>query len=557
VWNCRIIGPFDRNILQEKINRMTRLMVHRGPDSGGSYINENIALGHRRLAIIDLDDNANQPFFDISKRYSLVFNGEIYNFLDIKLKLKGYSFQTNSDTEVILAAFIKWGHQCVEYFNGMFAFAIWDNHKKELFIARDRLGVKPLYYYHSNNEFIFASEIRAIKGSGKINLSLNSNSIADYLMNLSVSAPYTLFKEIYQLMPGQYGIFKDKSLTIHDYWKIETVITFPNIDNPDYVKKEIRHLLTKSVERRMISDVDLGAFLSGGIDSSLIVGLMSEVSNQPINTFSVAFEEKEFDESPYVDLITKKFNTKHSKLTLTSDYLLDELPHALGAMDTPSGDGINTYILSKAIKSFGFTVAMSGVGGDELFAGYPNFKVFHKMKNDAVLNLTQHLLRYPIGLASHFFTGLKGRRLADMLKAKSFNIEHQYPFLRRAYSRAQVQKILINKDAIYNPIEQILMERKNAISKFPSLSQYSIAEFLGYTQNILLKDADQMGMANALEIREPFFDFNLVEFVLQIPDKIKYPKYPKKLLVEALSPLYRMRLYIGLKWVLLSHGKNG
>jgi asparagine synthase (glutamine-hydrolysing) len=532
-----IVGPFGSNVLADKINRMLRLMVHRGPDSGGTHIDEHVALGNRRLAIIDLDKSANQPFFDISKRYSLIFNGEIYNFKEIKLQLKEYCFQTSSDTEVILAAYLKWGYHCVEQFNGIFAFALWDNNEKKLFIARDRLGVKPLYYFHYAQAFIFASEIRAIKGSGLIKLKLDSHSISDYLMNLSVSAPHTLFEDIYQLMPGQYGVFKNGALSVHDYWQIEAAITFPDIDNPAHVKKEIRRLLTESVEKRMISDVSIGAFLSGGIDSSIIVGLMSEISNQPVNTFSVGFDEKEFDESGYVDLVAKRFNTRHTSITLNPNDLLSELPYALKAMDTPSGDAINTFILSKFVKSKGFSVAMSGVGGDELFAGYPNFKVFHKMKNARILNTTPYSVRYPIGLISHVFAGSKGKRLAEMLKAKNFNIENQYSFLRQVFSKAEVQRIISPKYAIRNPIEQILTDRKNAINQFPFLSQYSIAELLGYTQNILLKDADQMGMANSLEIREPFFDFRLIEFVLQIPDKLKYPRYPKKLLVEALSPI--------------------
>ena len=338
-------------------------------------------------------------------------------------------------------------------------------------------------------------------------------------------------------MPGQYGVFKHKSLKTYDYWKIDRGMTFPDIDDPVYVKKEIRRLLTKSVEKRMISDVSLGAFLSGGIDSSVVVGLMSEVSDQPINTFSVAFNEKGSDESVYADLIAKRFNTRHTRFTLTSHDLLKELPNALKAMDTPTGDGVNTYILSKIIKSNGFSVAMSGIGGDELFAGYPSFKVYHKMRNDMSLNLTPFFLRYVVGLTCQCFTGSKGRRLAEMLKTKSFNIEYQYKFLRQVFSKIELQKILKDSYAFCNPIEQILINRKDTINTFPFLSQYSIAEFLGYTQNVLLKDADQMSMANSLEIREPFFDFNLIEFVLQIPDKIKYPEYPKRLLVEALSPM--------------------
>lgn len=533
-----IIGPFNQSVLKNKVVKMTARLIHRGPDAEGFYLNEKVALGNTRLAIIDLNDKANQPFIDLQKRYVLLFNGEIYNFREVKSQLVDYDFQTNSDTEVVLAAFMKWGPKCLEYLNGMFAFAIWDTLEKQLFIARDRLGVKPLYYYWLRDRFVFASEIRAIKASGLVQLEIDDHSLADYLMNLSVTAPNTLFKEIYQLMPGQYAVFKDDTLTKNYYWNIEKERTFQYLDNPFQIKKEIRRLLTESVERRMISDVELGAFLSGGIDSSAIVGLMSEVTDKPIHTFSVAFNELAFDESRYAKLIAKKFNTNHTQVNLTAGDFLKELPNALKAMDTPSGDAINTYIIAKATKNAGFSVALSGIGGDELFAGYDKFKLFYKIKNHPLLRFTPEFMRQSIGAAANrFLRGAKGERFAGMLKAENLNIEHQYSFLRQNHSISGVSKILKSQHPGGNIVQEILADRKTGINKLPVLSQYSVAELLCYTQNVLLKDTDQMGMANSLEIREPFLDYNLVEFVLQIPDQIKYPIFPKSLLVEALYPL--------------------
>ncbi|GAC1312463.1 MAG: asparagine synthase (glutamine-hydrolyzing) [Mucilaginibacter sp.] len=533
-----IIGPFNQIVLKDKIVKMAARLIHRGPDSDGFYFNEKIALVNTRLAIIDLNDNANQPFIDSQKRYVLLFNGEIYNFREVKSQLADYDFTSHSDTEVVLAAFMKWGPKCLERLNGMFAFAIWDNQKRQLFIARDRLGAKPLYYYHFHDRFIFASEIRAINASGLVQLEVDDDSLADYLMNLSVTAPNTLFKEIHQLMPGQYAVFKDNTLTKSYYWNIEAARTFHDLDDLFHVEKEIRRLLTESVERRMISDVDLGAFLSGGIDSSAIVGLMSEVTDKPVHTFSVAFNEQTFDESHYAKLIARKFNTKHTQVNLTAGDFLKELPNALSAIDTPSGDAINTYIIAKATKNAGFSVALSGIGGDELFAGYDKFKLFYKIKNHPLLRSAPEFMRQSAGtIARHLLRGAKGERFAGMLKAENLNIEHQYTFLRQSYPMSAVKRMLRNQHPIGNMVQEILAERKIGINKLPVLSQYSVAELLCYTQNVLLKDTDQMGMANSLEIREPFLDYHLVEFVLQIPDQIKFPIYPKSLLVEALYPL--------------------
>jgi asparagine synthase (glutamine-hydrolysing) len=531
-----IIGLKDTENAAAKIKRMSQSLSHRGPDAEGFFIDDRVALGHRRLSIIDLSETANQPLFDSTNRYAIILNGEIYNYLEVKNSFPEYPFRTESDTEVILAAYAKYGADCLSLLNGMFAFAIWDKTRRELFVARDRLGVKPLYYSQTpDGVFIFASEIRAILNSGLIPRKLNKHGLYDYLMYQSVYAPQTIVENIFQLPAGEFGIFSDSKFEKHSFWRIEEKPVDVNAVDEAIVKKSVRDLLLKSVERRMISDVRLGAFLSGGIDSSAIVALMSEVSAQPIDTFSVTFGEKEFDESPYSKLIAKKYNTRHTSVTLTPEDFLNELPNALKATDSPSGDGINTYIVSKATKQSGITVALSGLGGDELFAGYPNFIKWIKTQK-GIFPKMPRVLRKSLALTLSNSNNSKRQRMADILNTDKFNLAGIYPMFRQVMSQKTVNDFCRNGNHKIG-IQKILDEKESAIEKFPLLSQFSIAELLGYTQNVLLKDTDQFSMASALEVREPFFDYKLVEYVLQIPDHIKYPKYPKSLLVEAISPM--------------------
>jgi asparagine synthase (glutamine-hydrolysing) len=531
-----IVGIKDKNTAAEKINKMNESLKHRGPDAAGFFIDENIAFGHLRLSIIDLSENANQPFFDVTNRYSITFNGEIYNFQEVKNLLPDYPFRTNSDTEVILAAYIKFGSDCLSLLNGMFAFAIWDKERQELFVARDRLGVKPFYYAQTDRgEFVFASEIRAILKSQLILRKLSQRGLYEYLMYQSVYAPLTIVEDIYQLPAGEFGVFLNGKFTTKAYWQIENKPPNKFSDNAEIVKATVKDLLFKSIERRMISDVRLGAFLSGGIDSSAVVTVMSAISDKPIDTFSVNFGEKEFDESYFSNLIAKKYNTNHTSISLSAKDFLQELPNALSSIDAPSGDGINTYIVSKAVKNAGLTVALSGLGGDELFAGYPNFLRWVKMKNGA-LNKTPDFIRKGFAMAISYSKSSKYQRIADILSADKLNLSNIYPMFRQVFSQQTLDEIY-DYDHSDTSIQNILKEKQSEIEKFPLLSQYSIAELLGYTQNVLLKDTDQFSMASALEVREPFFDFQLVEYVLQIPDQIKFPKYPKSLLVEALSPM--------------------
>lgn len=516
---------------------MTRRLAHRGPDAEGFFIENEVALGHRRLSIIDLSENANQPMQDASGRYVLVFNGEIYNYREVQGLLPDYPFRTKSDSEVILAAYARWGAECLQYFNGMFAFAIWDRKKRELFVARDRLGVKPFYYFHQAETFVFSSELRSMLASGLLPARLELNSVCNYLMYQSVCAPLTILEGVFRLMPGEYGVFKNGQFERHYYWQIENSSEKIEIKERDEVKKQVRRLLTESVERRMVSDVPLGAFLSGGIDSSALVGLMAECSTQPVHTFSINFEEPEFDESRYSNLIAKRFNTRHTPILLRPKDFLESLPQALAAMDAPSGDGFNTYLVAQKTKEAGVTVALSGIGGDELFAGYSTFLYWLRIHRQRWWQLPAGL-RTMVGRTLHHFSRTaRMMRLGNIAAAQSPDIEHIYPSMRQVLAPRQAASLLSGLGQVDDPLQKNLQARRDALHRLPLISQYSAAELLGYTLNVLLKDTDQMSMASALEVREPFFDYKLVEYVLQIPDELKNPRHPKSLLVDSLSPL--------------------
>ena len=532
-----IVGNLPTETLRASIEKMTRRLAHRGPDAEGIVVENGIALGHRRLSIIDLSEEAKQPMEAADKRYVLVFNGEIYNFREVRAKLPDYPFRTDSDSEVVLAAYARWGEDCLQHFNGMFAFVIWDRKRQEMFVARDRLGVKPFYYFEQNGLFVFASELRALLASGLIKARLDMAAVTNYLMYQSVAAPATIVKNVRQLMPGECGMLKNGVLERRYYWRIEHCEAKIDTTDSSAVRRNIRKLLTESVERRMVSDVPLGAFLSGGIDSSAVVGLMAECSEQPVNTFSIVFQEPEFDESQYAALVAKRFNTRHTPILLRPDDFLESLPAALAAMDCPSGDGFNTYLVSQKTKDAGITVALSGIGGDELFAGYANFTRWLALRRQFWWQIPAGFRR---GLAAGFQVAIRNTkvdRMAGIFAAESPVIDQVYPFFRQILPVGQAENLSKNHNAGADFFQKNLRDRRKDISRLPYLSQYSVAELLGYTLNVLLKDTDQMSMASALEVREPFFDYKLIEYALQIPDALKYPHYPKSLLVESLSPL--------------------
>ena len=516
------------------INMMTRCIAHRGPDAIDVYEQGQIALGHARLSIIDLRDASNQPMSDVTGRYMIVFNGEIYNYQEVKAQLKGYPFKTESDTEVIMAAFDTWGPACLSRLNGMFALAIWDHQKEELFIARDRLGKKPLYYFRNNQFFLFGSEIRSLLSSGLINREVDETHLAEFLQYQAPLNDHTLVRGIHQLQAGHYAIVTDTSFDEKQYWSYELIE--PADVSLEEAKKGVRDLFIDAVRLRMVSDVPIGAFLSGGIDSSLVVACLAELSSQPVNTYSISFDEKKFDESVYSDEIAKRYNTNHHRIVIRPESFLESIDDILGAMDSPSGDGPNTYLVSKRTKETGIKVALSGLGGDELFAGYNKFLLYHKiMHNKWVLKIPLALRREASQTIFNLALKHKNEKLADLIKLSDWNLSTIYPHLRRSYSPEEINNLL------NTPYRDVYVEsRLAAIDKampwMGVFSEATIGELETYTRDVLLRDTDQMAMAHALEVRVPFFDYRLVEYVLSLPDAYKFPHTPKKLLVDALAP---------------------
>lgn len=542
-----IYGFQDSVIAKQKVMAMNNCLRHRGPDDEGIFVDDNLVLGHRRLSIIDLSTAGHQPMKSFDGRYQIVYNGELYNYKELKFELQrvvtgseqqAYFFQTNTDTEVIIAAFARWGSDCLSKFNGMFSFAIWDMQLKSLFIARDRLGIKPLYYFYTNGIFAFSSEIRSLLASNIISKALDEDALIDYLRYQTVHAPNTIVKGVKIVMPGHFIQITQADLKIKKYWSLNQ-----NISNASQGKeykevcKDVNELLTKAVERRLIADVPFGAFLSGGIDSSAIVGLMSKVSSEKVKTFSVTFDETEFSEAKYAQLIAKKFNTDHHEINLSPSDFIQELPNALKAMDHPSGDGPNTYIVSKATKNAGITMALSGLGGDELFGGYDVFKRSLELNKKNWFNLIPQFIRGAGGnLLLKSKPSIASEKIAVLLKQDKINFESFYPLSRQVLMDSLILEIVNRQELIRNRVDEILKNFEFSTFNF-ELSKVSIAEISTYMQNVLLRDTDQMSMANALEVRVPFLDYTLVEYVLGVPDKYKNPTSPKKLLVDALGDL--------------------
>ena len=524
-------------------HRMTAALAHRGPDAEGHWTDDtHVVLGHRRLSILDTSEAANQPMTSWCGRYVLAFNGEVYNYRELQEELD-YPFQTTGDTEVVLAALRHWGASALERFNGMFALALWDTEEERLLLARDRMGIKPLYLFASDEGLMWASEIRALLASDRVPRRLDRNGLVDFLQYQTVHGPGTLVAGVESLPAGHLLWADDNEVRTEVWWDAATAgESLARLGEPwTYGKKpaaqRVQDLLIDSIALRMRSDVPFGAFLSGGIDSSAVVALMSEVSERPVSTFNVAFEEDAFDESRYARLMAQQCGTDHHEVRLRASDFLDAIPDALAATDHPSGDGPNTFVVSQATKQAGLTVALSGLGGDELFAGYPVFR--------RTLDLMdrQWAMAWPKGLRKlvgwgyqKTHPGVAGRKLAALLAGDRLDPASTYPISRRVLLDADVAALFPSAPSL----DRVAQWTRSALQEqpgraLPPLSQVSLAELHTYLQHVLLRDTDQMSMAHALEVRVPFLDHRLVETALAIGDTVKFPHTPKALLTEALG----------------------
>lgn len=545
---CGIVGLKDKEVAEKSIAMMNAALAHRGPDDEGTFIENNIALGHRRLSIIDLSKNGHEPMFSGDGRFVLVYNGELYNFKNLRLELQrskvgdmeqAYPFRTQTDAEVIIAAYQRWGVECLKYFNGMYAFALWDKQKEELFIARDRLGIKPLYYWQTPlppnggmGVIVFASEIRALLKSSHVPGKLDKSALCDYVTFQTVHAPSTILEDVKMLLPGHYMLIKKGDLGIpvkqNKYWALEDIAVQYPVKSYEQICKDVRELFFASVERRLVADVPFGAFLSGGIDSSLVVAVMSKLMQEKVRTFSISFEESEFSEAPYAAQIAKQYNTEHHEIKLSLKLFLSKLPEAISALDHPSGDGMNSYIVSEATKNAGITMALSGLGSDELFAGYPLFKRLHRLEKLKWVSGFP-FVSLPFQLMNLVKPSITSAKLLEMARLQNLELENTYPLTRRNMPVSAAIQLLAGGAS---PKRDLHLNPKHGI-----LSKISVAELSNYLPDVLLRDTDQMSMAHALEVRVPFLDYTLVEYIIGLPDDVKYPHTPKKLLTDSMKGL--------------------
>ena len=524
--------------------RMTDALAHRGPDAEGHWTDDqSVVLGHRRLSILDTSDTANQPMLSACGRYVIAFNGEVYNYRELRAELGSYPFKTTGDTEVVLAALIAWGQEALARFNGMFALALWDVQQERLLLARDRMGIKPLYLHQNAQGLLWASEVRSLLASGLVERKLNRTGLIDFLRYQTVHGPNTLIDGVEMLPAGHLLVADDNEIRTAPWWDLAAA-TKAHLEQGEpwtysaaNAREKVVHLLRDSVDLRMRSDVPFGAFLSGGIDSSAVVALMSEVADRPVATFNIAFEEDAYDESQFARIIADQYKTDHHEIRLTADAFLEQVPDALAAIDHPSGDGPNTFVVSQATKQAGLTVALSGLGGDELFAGYPVFKRTLDLLDKRWAMAWPRGLRKLAGTAyRQLKPGIAADKFATLLAGDRLDPASTYPVSRRVLLESDVRKL--------SPLDpgtdyvahwaQAHLNRSPGLD-LPILSRVSLAELHTYLQHVLLRDTDQMSMAHALEVRVPFLDHRLVTHALAMADPIKYPHTPKQLLTAALG----------------------
>lgn len=555
---CGITGIFAFNLAgklhQINLARSTDLLRHRGPDDRGTYLDGGVALGHRRLSILDLSDRGAQPMRDDSGRYTLVYNGEIYNYRSLRqeLEAKGHRFHSDGDTEVLLHALMEEGERCLPRLNGFFAFAFYDRNAQTLLLARDRFGIKPLYYYFDEDKFLFASEMPALLAYG-LEKKLDHTSLALYLQLNYVPAPHTMLEEVYSLMPGHWLRVNNRRLNLESYYSIPYDPDSLNPEELDYEQQQqrLRDLLHQSVRDRLVSDVPLGTFLSGGIDSTIVSGIARQYVDE-LHTFSIGYTDAPFfDETHYAGLAAGKFGTRHTVFSLSMEDLGAHLADILEAIDQPFADSsaIPTYILSQRTAGQ-VKVALSGDGADELFAGYnkhqaalramhpgwahrlvaglhPLWSVLPRSRHNALTNRFRQLHRFS-----------EGMRLTQAERYWRWASFADLPDTLDLLSEAACRRLT---DGQHRDRKEHLLRHIRSGSDFNELLLTDMHLVL---PDDMLKKVDMMSMAHGLEVRVPFLDHRLVEFVFSLPVEAKINgTMRKRILQDAFRDLLPTEIY--------------
>ncbi len=534
---CGICGFLNKKILSsEVLEKMNDVLSHRGPDDKGIYSNEipygsdnvQVGLGNRRLSIIDLTEHGHQPMCNETKDIWIVFNGEIYNFQEIRKELqeKGHKFKSKSDTEVILRSYEQWGEKCLEKFNGMFAFAIWDEKKKQIFIARDRVGIKPLYYYFKDGNFAFASELKSILQYPLLEKKLNRKSLYYYLLFQYVPTPYSIFENTWKLPPGHYLVLKkNKKIEIKKYWDVLQERKIIRKNSIQEYTEEFEELLKTSIKYRLISDVPVGAFLSGGTDSSLVVGLMNQLTDK-VETFTIGFDRKKYNEAPFAKKIAAYLGTKHHELYVKEKDVFSLVASLPEYYDEPFADSssLPTYLVSKLAREKGVKVVLSGDGGDELFCGYNRYIWMNKIRNFLLLSSS---IRENTAPLLEKIPYLKLRRLSQILQYK--DPLEMYLGIICMWNERELKK-LIGKNYSYEqlPFSQIYKKLDNS----PLLKRLQILDFHTYLPEDILTKVDRASMAVSLEARVPLLDHRIAEFAYDLPLDLRYRHGIRKYLLK-------------------------
>jgi asparagine synthase (glutamine-hydrolysing) len=542
---CGITGYYSpKNAFSEsELHEMTNAIAHRGPDAFGYFTNETVGLGHRRLSIIDLSDSANQPMHSADGRYVIVYNGEVYNFREIAAELKQLhktNFKTSSDTEVILEAYAQYGSDFVLKLNGMFAIAIYDKLKNELFVCRDRIGIKPLYYFWDGENFAFASELKALTKISLIPLEINRNAVYQFLHLGFISAPQSIYQSINKLDSGTWLKISGKRLESYKYWTINQQITEKIITKEKEALVKLSDLLMSSVQYQIKSDVPFGVFLSGGIDSSLITANAVNLSGVKVNTFSIGFEENKYNESVYAKAVANHLGTHHHEFIVSYKDAIDLIDTVFDTYSEPFADSssIPTMLVSKLAKKH-VTVTLSGEGGDELFHGYGTYQWARRLNQPFI-----KAFRKPIGRMLSYSKAYQ--RHAAYFNYPSEQLQYSHTLSQELYyfSLDELNNIITKEFKNYTGstntelLNTFGTEIKHQNRILSPMEKQSVFDLHFYLQADLLTKVDRASMHYSLETRVPYLDHRIIEFALNLSPDLKYRNGTMKYLLKEILYQY-------------------